>query len=225
MDFGTGAVKITPAHDPNDFEVGLRHNLEVIRVMDDDGTINENGGKYRGHGPLRGQQGRLWRTSRLRAILVKTEPYYPQRRHLLPLPQRRRAAHFRTVVRQDGAAGRGGHPTSSRTATIKFVPERFIEDLSLTGWRTSTIGAFPVSSGGAIRFPHGTATSAGTSTSRVRTRRSAKSAAARTLPARKMCSTRGSPPRLWPFSTLGWPDLNSEDLKYCYPTTDHGHGL
>lgn len=48
MDFGTGVVKITPAHDPNDFEVGLRHNLSVINVMNDDATINENGGKYRG---------------------------------------------------------------------------------------------------------------------------------------------------------------------------------
>ncbi len=46
--FGTGAVKITPAHDPNDFEVGLRHNLEVIRVMDDGGIMNENAGKYQG---------------------------------------------------------------------------------------------------------------------------------------------------------------------------------
>ena len=48
MDFGTGCVKMTPAHDPNDFEVGLRHNLDVIRVIADDGTINENGGKYQG---------------------------------------------------------------------------------------------------------------------------------------------------------------------------------
>ncbi len=47
-EFGTGAVKITPAHDPNDFEVGLRHNLPVIRVMNDDGTINELGGKFAG---------------------------------------------------------------------------------------------------------------------------------------------------------------------------------
>ena len=46
MDFGTGVVKITPAHDPNDFEVGLRHNLPVINVLNDDATINENGGKY-----------------------------------------------------------------------------------------------------------------------------------------------------------------------------------
>ena len=46
--FGTGAVKITPAHDPNDFELGLRHDLPVIRVIDDDGRMNENAGKYRG---------------------------------------------------------------------------------------------------------------------------------------------------------------------------------
>lgn len=47
-DFGTGVVKITPAHDPNDFEVGRRHHLDVINVMNDDGSINENGGKYAG---------------------------------------------------------------------------------------------------------------------------------------------------------------------------------
>ena len=48
MDFGTGCVKMTPAHDPNDFEVGLRHNLEVIRVLDDSGVVNAYGGKYEG---------------------------------------------------------------------------------------------------------------------------------------------------------------------------------
>src|SRR5699024_7004093 len=47
-EFGTGAVKITPAHDPNDFEVGLRHSLPVIRVINDDGTMNESAGKYNG---------------------------------------------------------------------------------------------------------------------------------------------------------------------------------
>lgn len=48
MEFGTGCVKMTPAHDPNDFEVGLRHNLESIRVLDDEGKVNELGGKYQG---------------------------------------------------------------------------------------------------------------------------------------------------------------------------------
>lgn len=46
MNFGTGAVKITPAHDPNDYECGKRHNLPMINVLNDDGTINENGGPY-----------------------------------------------------------------------------------------------------------------------------------------------------------------------------------
>ena len=48
MEFGTGAVKMAPAHDPNDFEVGKRNNLEVIRVNKDDGTMNENAGRFQG---------------------------------------------------------------------------------------------------------------------------------------------------------------------------------
>ena len=48
MEFGTGVVKITPAHDPNDFEVGERHNLPKINILNDDGTINANGGKFEG---------------------------------------------------------------------------------------------------------------------------------------------------------------------------------
>ena len=55
QDFGTGVVKITPAHDPNDFEVGLRHKLPVINIMDDGGVINENGGKYAGMPALEGE--------------------------------------------------------------------------------------------------------------------------------------------------------------------------
>ena len=54
-EFGTGCVKITPAHDPNDFEVGKRHNLEEICIMNDDATISVPG-KYSGHGPLRGEK-------------------------------------------------------------------------------------------------------------------------------------------------------------------------
>jgi valyl-tRNA synthetase len=48
MDFGTGAVKITPAHDPNDYLCGERHNLDKINIFDDNGIINENGGPYKG---------------------------------------------------------------------------------------------------------------------------------------------------------------------------------
>lgn len=48
MEYGTGAVKITPAHDPNDYNCGIRHNLEMINILTDEGLINENGGKYKG---------------------------------------------------------------------------------------------------------------------------------------------------------------------------------
>ena len=64
MEFGTGVVKITPAHDPNDFEVGKRHNLPVINIMNDDATINENGAEFT----------RAWTaTRRGRAIVEKLD--------------------------------------------------------------------------------------------------------------------------------------------------------
>ena len=63
-EFGTGAVKITPAHDPNDFEVGLRHDLEEINILNDDGTINENGGKFAGMDRYEGERGHRKRTRR-----------------------------------------------------------------------------------------------------------------------------------------------------------------
>ena len=73
-DFGSGAVKITPAHDPNDFEVSLRHNLPVIRVMEDDGTINEQGGIFAG---LKREEARKAVVQALTecGCLIKTEDY------------------------------------------------------------------------------------------------------------------------------------------------------
>ncbi|WOC32725.1 MULTISPECIES: valine--tRNA ligase [Caproicibacterium] len=73
QDFGTGVVKITPAHDPNDFEVGRRHNLPVINVMNEDGSINENGGKYAG---LSGLEARKQIVQELdeQGFLVRVEP-------------------------------------------------------------------------------------------------------------------------------------------------------
>ncbi|MEG1748042.1 MAG: class I tRNA ligase family protein, partial [Oscillospiraceae bacterium] len=74
LDFGTGAVKMTPAHDPNDFEVGQRHNLEMIRVIADDGTINENGGKYAGMDRYACRKA-IVADLEAGGYLVKTEPY------------------------------------------------------------------------------------------------------------------------------------------------------
>ncbi len=72
--FGTGAVKITPAHDPNDFELGLRHNLPVIRVIDDEGKMNENAGKYQGLDRLECRKAVVEDLDKL-GLLEKIEPY------------------------------------------------------------------------------------------------------------------------------------------------------
>ena len=74
LDFGTGAVKITPAHDPNDFEVGLRHNLDVIRVMDDAGVMNENAGKFKGLDRFEAREKIVEELKQL-GLVEKIEPY------------------------------------------------------------------------------------------------------------------------------------------------------
>ena len=73
-EFGTGVVKITPAHDPNDFEVGKRHNLEQINIMNDDATINENGGKYAGMDRYEARKAIVEELDRL-GLLVRIEDY------------------------------------------------------------------------------------------------------------------------------------------------------
>ena len=189
---GTGAVKMTPAHDPNDFEVGLRHNLEVICVISDDGTINENGGRYEGMDRYECRKA-IVADLEAEGYLVKTEDYshnvgtcYRCHNDVEPLISAQWFVKMAPLPRRPSA--------SSRTVRLSSCPSASPRPIS-TGWRTSTIGASPASSGGAIRSPRGTATSAVTSTSAARIRRSARSAAARTSRARRTCSTRGSAPR------------------------------
>ena len=104
-EFGTGVVKITPAHDPNDFEVGKRHNLPEIDVMTDDGHMNEAAGKYAG-------LERFAARARIVADLTRTGPArrrqraHARRRRVRPLQIHRRAAHFHAVVHENEAARR-----------------------------------------------------------------------------------------------------------------------
>ena len=84
-EFGTGAVKVTPGHDPTDFEIGQRHGLPTIMVMNLDGTMNEQAGAYAGHedrGRAQGAASRSWTSN---GQLVKTVHASPRRRALLPL--------------------------------------------------------------------------------------------------------------------------------------------
>ena len=121
--FGTGAVKMTPAHDPNDFEVGLRHNLPVIRVLNDDGTINENGGKYQGMDRYECRKA-IVADLEAQGYLVKVEPYshnvgtcYRCHNDVEPLISAQWFVKMEPLAKEALAVVNDGR--------IRFVPDRF----------------------------------------------------------------------------------------------------
>ncbi|MCI8601476.1 MAG: valine--tRNA ligase [Oscillospiraceae bacterium] len=213
-DFGTGVVKITPAHDPNDFEVGLRHNLPVINVMTDDAHIVDDYPKYAG---MDRYEARKAIVADLEAggYLVKTEPYTHnvgtcQRCHTTVEP--------RVSLQWFVAMKELAKPAidAVRSGEIRFVPERFdkqyfhwmenIRDwcISRQLWWGHRIPAFYCDGCGEMAV---------------------------TRDAAPCCPKCGKPMRqdpdtldtwfssaLWPFSTLGWPE-ETDDLKNFYPTS------
>ena len=215
--FGTGAVKMTPAHDPNDFEVGLRHNLEVIRVLNDDGTVNENGGKYCGMDRYECRKA-IVADLEAEGYLVKTEPYshnvgtcYRCHNDVEPLISAQWFVKMKPLAEEAIRVIKDG--------TIKFVPERFsktylnwmenVHDwcISRQLWWGHQIPAWYCDKCGHINVSREDPTKCETCGCTHLTREE------------DVLDTWFSS-GLWPFSTLGWPDLNSEDLKYWYPTTD-----
>ena len=215
--FGTGAVKMTPAHDPNDFEVGLRHNLEVIRVLNDDGTVNENGGKYCGMDRYECRKA-IVADLEAEGYLVKTEPYshnvgtcYRCHNDVEPLISAQWFVKMKPLAEEAIRVIKDG--------TIKFVPERFsktylnwmenVHDwcISRQLWWGHQIPAWYCDACGHINVSREDPTKCETCGCTHLTREE------------DVLDTWFSS-GLWPFSTLGWPDLNSEDLKYWYPTTD-----
>ena len=215
--FGTGAVKMTPAHDPNDFEVGLRHNLDVIRVIADNGTINENGGKYNGMDRYECRKA-LVKDLEEQGYLVKTEPYshnvgtcYRCHNDVEPLISAQWFVKMKPLAEEAIRVVRDG--------TIKFVPERFsktylnwmenVHDwcISRQLWWGHQIPAWYCDECGHINV------------SREDPTKCEKCGCTHLTRDEDVLDTWFSS-GLWPFSTLGWPDLDSEDLKYWYPTTD-----
>ena len=215
--FGTGAVKMTPAHDPNDFEVGLRHNLDVIRVIADDGHINENGGKYNGMDRYECRKA-LVKDLEEQGYLVKTEPYshnvgtcYRCHNDVEPLISAQWFVKMKPLAEEAIRVVKDG--------TIKFVPERFsktylnwmenVHDwcISRQLWWGHQIPAWYCDECGHINV------------SREDPTKCEKCGCTKLTRDEDVLDTWFSS-GLWPFSTLGWPDLNSEDLKYWYPTTD-----
>ncbi len=214
MEFGTGALKITPGHDPNDYEIAQRHNLPIISILDVSARINENGGPYQGQDRFKAREN-MWADMKRAGLVIKTEPYQTT------IPRSQRGGEIiepmiseQWFVRMESLARAGLEAV--RDGRIKIVPERFekiyfnwlenIKDwcISRQLWWGHRIPVWYCPDG------HMTVT--------------------REDPTR--CTTCGSQDihqdedvldtwfssGLWPFSTLGWPEQTA-DLKYFYPTT------
>ena len=214
MDFGTGVVKITPAHDPNDFEVGLRHNLPVINVFTDEAVVNEKGGKYEG---MERYAARKAIVADLEAggYLVKVEPMRHNVGHCYrcnttvePRVSKQWFVKMEPLAKPAIEAVRNGE--------IKFIPERFdkiyfnwmenIKDwcISRQLWWGHRIPAYYCADCGEVIV------------SESAPEKCPKCNSAKLSRDEDTLDTWFSS-ALWPFSTLGWPD-DTDDLKYFYPT-------
>ena len=214
-EFGTGAVKITPAHDPNDFEVGRRHNLEEINIMNDDGTINENGGKFAGMDRYEARKAIVAQLEE-EGYLVRIEPHNHNvgthdRCHTTVEPMVKK----QWFVKMDELAKPAIEAV--KNGDLRFVPEHFdrtylhwlenIRDwcISRQLWWGHRIPAYYCDECGEIVV------------SREQPTVCPKCGCTHLTQDEDTLDTWLSS-ALWPFSTLGWPE-QTEDLDYFYPTS------
>ena len=213
-EFGTGVVKITPAHDPNDFEVGKRHNLAEINVMNDDATINENGGKFAGMDRYEARKAIVKELDEM-GLLVKIEDHVHNvgthdrcKTTIEPMIKKQWFVKMEELIKPAVEA--------VKTGDIELIPPRMektyfnwtdnIRDwcISRQLWWGHRIPAYYCDKCGEVVV--------------------AKQAP-QCCPSCKNTSFSQDPDTLdtwfssalWPFSTLGWPKM-TEDLKYFYPT-------
>ena len=214
MDFGTGVVKITPAHDPNDFEVGLRHNLPVISVLDEGGVVNENGGRYAGMDRYEARAA-IVRDLEAGGYLSKVEDI-----------QHNVGSCYRCSTTIEPAVSKQwfvkmkplAEPAieAVRTHQTRFVPERFekiyfnwmenIRDWCISrqlwwghripAWYCEECGEMTVAREDPAACPH---------------------CGSHKLHQDKDTLDTWFSSALWPFSTLGWPEQTA-DLQKFYPT-------
>ena len=215
QDFGTGVVKSTPAHDPNDFEVGLRHNLPVINIMDESGVINENGGEYQGMDRLDARK-KIVKALEEQGYLIKVEPIkhnvgtcYRCKTVVEPRVSKQWFVKMEPLAKPAVKAVEDGE--------VKFVPERFdkiyfnwmnnIKDwcISRQLWWGHRIPAWYCDDCNEITV------------SRETPHACCKCGSTHIHQDEDTLDTWFSS-ALWPFSTLGWPD-NTEELNYFYPTS------
>ena len=213
-EFGTGCVKITPAHDPNDFEVGLRHNLEQIRVMNDDATINEFGGKYQGMDRYEARK-QIVKDLEDGGFLVKVKPHkhnvgqcYRCGTTVEPITSKQ------WFVKMEPLAKRAIEVVKDRE--IQFVPDRFsktylnwmenVHDwcISRQLWWGHRIPAYYCADCGEMVVSKEDVLACPKCNGKMKQEED-------------VLDTWFSS-ALWPFSTLGWPE-KTEDLEYFYPTS------
>lgn len=213
-DFGTGAVKITPAHDPNDFEVGQRHGLPIIKVMNDDATMNDAAKQYKGMDRYEARE-KIIQDLRELDLLLKIEPHvhnvgtcYRCSTVIEPTISMQWFVHMKPLA--------GPAIDVVKNGTVKFIPDRFskiyfnwmenIQDwcISRQLWWGHRIPAYYCRECGNMMVENEMPDTC------------SKCGSTRIEQDSDTLDTWFSS-ALWPFSTLGWPD-NTEDLKYFYPT-------
>lgn len=215
MEFGTGCVKMTPAHDPNDFEVGLRHNLESIRVLDDNGKVVEGYGRYSGMDRYEARKA-IVADLEEGGYLVKVEEHthnvgtcYRCGTDVEPITSAQWFVKMEPLAREALRVVNDGE--------VKFVPDRFskiytnwmenVHDWCISrqlwwghripAWTCEDCGGMTVSETDPTECQHCHSTHIHQEEDVLDTWFSSA---------------------LWPFSTLGWPDEGSEDFQYFYPT-------
>ncbi len=213
-EFGTGAVKVTPAHDPNDFEMGLRHNLEQIKVINNDGTMGEGAGKYNGMDRYECRKALVKELEEL-GVLVSVEEHehavgHCSRCHstIEPMVSKQWFVKMESLAKPAMEAVKDGR--------IKFVPERFskiylqwlenIRDWCISrqlwwghripAWYCDECGETSVSRTDLTECPH---------------------CHSKHIHQDEDVLDTWFSSGLWPFETMGWPN-ETEELKHFYPT-------
>jgi valyl-tRNA synthetase len=215
LEFGTGALKVTPGHDPNDYDIAQRHNLPVISMLDTAACINENGGPYQGLDRFEGRR-KLWADMESAGLAIKTEPY----RTTIPRSQRGGEIVEPMISTQwfvkiqplaDAALA------AVKDGRIRIVPERFekvyfnwlenIKDwcISRQLWWGHRIPVWYCADCGKTTAP------------RIDPSACSHCSSSRIEQDPDVLDTWFSS-GLWPFSTLGWPE-QTPDYRYFYPTS------
>ena len=214
LEFGTGCVKMTPAHDPNDFEVGLRHNLETISVLDDNGKVNELGGKYCGMDRYDARKAIIADLEEL-GLLEKIEDHqhnvgtcYRCSNDVEPIVSAQWFVKMESLAREAIRSVKDGE--------TKFVPERFTKNYmnwmeNLHDWCISRQLWW------GHQIPVWYCADCGHMTCSREDAVCCEKCGSTNIERDPDVLDTWFSSALWPFSTLGWPE-NTEDLQKFYPT-------